>query len=66
MAPIPSAPGKRILAVTLRVHPSIQILGWEFALQTRFHDVSMNVILLEGLMLKLKFQYFGHLMKRVD
>ena len=28
--------------------------------------ISKNYITLEGMMLKLKFQYFGHLMRRVD
>ena len=30
------------------------------------HSEDLSWVLLEGMMLKLKFQYFGHLMRRVD
>lgn len=32
MASVPSAPGKEVLAVTLCIHLSFQILGWRFSL----------------------------------
>ena len=35
-------------------------------LETGFHHLKTNGLSLEGMMLKLKRQYFGHLMRRVD
>ena len=35
-------------------------------LETGFHHLKTNGLSLEGMMLKLKLQYFGHLMRRVD
>ena len=35
-------------------------------LETGFHHLKTKGLSLEGMMLKLKLQYFGHLMRRVD
>ena len=38
----------------------------DIALLTKVHIVKAMVFSVEGLILKLKFQYFGHLMQRVN
>ena len=44
---------------------SLESLGWHRSNQSILKEINPEY-LLEGLMLKLKLQYFGHLMQRAD
>ena len=50
----------------VRIRPNLKICYFNLQKQTVLNYCGLSLASLEGMMLKLKLQYFGHLMRRVD